>query len=82
MMRIGVEGDEQMGTVEGQEVVSGITDGDGRFAATYTSGEEPGDAAVRAELMVPDNGGYRPVHDDRKIIRLWSGITYLPVIRH
>jgi hypothetical protein len=39
---IGAEGDGQMGTIEGGEVVQGTTDSNGQCSATYTSGTIPG----------------------------------------
>lgn len=79
-MRIGVEGDGQMGTIDGKEVVNGTTDNNGRFVAIFTSGEEAGNAGIRAELLVQSNGVYRPVRDDRQVIRLSSGLLFLPVV--
>ena len=79
-VRIGVEGDGQFGSVDGQAVVMGHTDGSGRFAATFESGALPGQAGVRAELLVPDGNDYRAVHDDRKEIAVGARL-YLPTIR-
>ncbi|MFW6070097.1 MAG: choice-of-anchor X domain-containing protein [bacterium] len=79
-LRIGVEGDEQLGSVDGQVVVTGQTDANGRFSATFESGELPGQAGVRAELLVPEGNDYRSVHDDRKEITIGAKL-YLPAIR-
>ncbi|MFW6185025.1 MAG: hypothetical protein ACOC8X_14595, partial [Chloroflexota bacterium] len=80
-VRIGAEGDEQLGSVDGQVVVTGQTDANGRFSATFESGELPGQAGVRAELLVPEGNDYRSVHDDRKEITIGAKL-YLPAIRN
>lgn len=52
-VRISVEGDGQMSTIgNGQEVVEGLTDGNGEFKAVFTAGHMPGVFATRAELIV------------------------------
>jgi hypothetical protein len=82
MVRIGVVGDGQGGTINGGEVLSGLTDANGRFSATFTSGVRAGDVEVRAELLVAEGQGYRPVHDDRKVIHLRAGHTiYMALIQ-
>ena len=81
-VRIGVVGDGQIGTINGGEVISGTTDANGQFAATFTSGARAGDVEIRAELLVAEGGGYRTVHDDRKIIHLQAGSTvYMPLVQ-
>jgi len=83
-VRIGVERDGQMGTIDGGQVVTGTTDARGRFSATFTSGSEGGEVGVRAELLVLDDGQYQPVLDARRVIALENGLTqtYLPMIGH
>ncbi|MCC7352621.1 MAG: VWA domain-containing protein [Anaerolineae bacterium] len=82
MVRIGVVGDGQVGTINGGEVISGTTDANGQFSATFTSGVFASDVEVRAELLVAEGGGYRTVHDDRKTIRLQAGSTiYMPLVQ-
>ncbi|HSR34513.1 MAG TPA: hypothetical protein VLY63_28420, partial [Anaerolineae bacterium] len=78
-VRIGVEGDGQMGTIEGGEVVQGTTDSNGEFSATYTSGTIPGLAGVRAELLVQEDFDHRVVDQDRQVIRLATRL-YLPLV--
>ncbi len=80
-VRIGVVGDGQIGTINGGEVISGTTDANGRFSATFTSGVLAGDVEVRAELLIPEGSGYRTAHDDRRVIHLQAGSTvYMPLI--
>jgi len=81
-VRIGVEGDGQMGTINGGEVVTGTTNTRGQLSATFTSGSWGGEVGVRAELLVLDGGQYRPVLDDRRVILLQMGPVkrYLPMI--
>jgi hypothetical protein len=80
IVRIGVEGDGQMGTVDGGEVVSGTTNAQGQLSATYTSGNIVGQAAVRAELMTPVGTLLLAAYEDRQVITLGGGKTYLPII--
>jgi hypothetical protein len=69
-VRIGVEGDGQMGTIQGGEVVTGTTDLNGQFTAVYTSGEVIGQVGVRAELVFDDGAGPEVIHEDRKVLNL------------
>ncbi len=75
---IGVEGDGQLGTISGGEVITGTTDVNGQFSAVLTSGTIPGVAGVRAELLYDDGGGIAVVHDARIEILIGSRI-YLPL---
>jgi hypothetical protein len=82
-VRIGVEGDGQMGTIRGSEVVTGTTNARGQLSATFTSGSIGGEVGVRAELLVLEGREYQPTRDDRKLIFLQAGPMryYLPLIR-
>ncbi len=77
-VRIGVEGDGQLGLISGEEVVTGITDINGRFSATLTAGDMVGILGVRAELLYDDGGGQAVVHEDRIEIMIGSRV-YLPL---
>ncbi|MFN2137304.1 MAG: choice-of-anchor X domain-containing protein, partial [Candidatus Promineifilaceae bacterium] len=80
MVRIGVSGDGQNGTVgSAQEVVSGSTNANGVFSATFTAGTRPGSAQIRAELLTSDGAEPRVVHDAHLAIDV-SGGLHLPVI--
>ena len=78
-VRIGVEGDGQMDTVEGGEVVQGTTDSNGEFSTTFTSGTMIGLAGVRAELLVRGDFDYRVLDHDRQVIQLGTSL-YLPLV--
>lgn len=78
-VHIGVEEDGQLGTIEGGEVVSGVTDANGEFVAVFTSGEIIGIVGVRAELYYDKGSGLELVHDDRKVINVGSNV-HLPII--
>ncbi len=77
-VRIGVEGDGQLGTISGGEVVTGTTDVNGQFSAVFTSGEIIGVAGIRAELLYNKGLGLTVVHDDRVEILIGARI-YLPL---
>jgi hypothetical protein len=79
-VRIGVSGDGQMGSLDGSEVVSGTTDTQGQFTAVFTSGTTVGEVRVRAELLIMEADGYRPVHEDQQVIDLRVPELYLPLI--
>jgi uncharacterized protein YegL len=80
VVRIGVSGDGQIGRINGSEVVSGTTNTQGQFTATFTSGTAAGEARVRAELLVMEAEGYRPVHEDQQVIDMILPEVYLPLI--
>jgi hypothetical protein len=80
VVRIGVSGDGQMGTINGSEVVTGTTDTQGQYSATLTSGTTIGEARVRAELLVLEVDGYHPVHEDQQVIDMIVPEVYLPFI--
>ncbi|MCJ7662348.1 MAG: VWA domain-containing protein [Anaerolineales bacterium] len=80
VVRIGVAGDGQMGTISGSEVITGTTNAQGQFTTTFTSGTIAGHARVRAELLVMDTDGYRVVHDAQQIIEMIVPEVYLPLI--
>ncbi|HNB53216.1 MAG TPA: Ig-like domain-containing protein, partial [Anaerolineales bacterium] len=79
-VHIGVEGDVQLGTIEGGEVASGVTDANGQFSVVYTSGETMGVVGVRAELYFDQGNGLEVVDYDRKEIQLGSAV-YLPIVK-
>jgi hypothetical protein len=79
-VHIGVEGDAQLGTIEGDEVAVGVTDANGQFSVVYTSGETLGVAGVRAELYFDQGAGPEVVAFDRKEIQLGLAI-YLPLVK-
>jgi hypothetical protein len=78
-VRIGVEGDGQVGTISGGEVVTGTTDVNGQFSAVLTSGKVVAVVGVRAELLYDKGGGLEVVHDDRKEILVGTRV-YLPLL--
>jgi hypothetical protein len=84
IVRIGASDDEETGMVDGSEVVTGTTDSDGQFAATFTAGTVPGAVTARAELLVPDSEGYRTVGEATQDIVVGVGgenKMYLPVLQ-
>ncbi len=80
-VQIIVEGDGQIGTISGGEGVSGITDANGQFSATFTSGVDIGSAGVRAELIIYEGAEPHIVHHDRRVIYVGIGLFHLPIIR-
>jgi hypothetical protein len=80
-VQIGVEGDGQHGSIDGGEVASGITDGNGRFSATFTSGVEAGKIGVRAEVMVMEAGEMVVAQHDRQVMYIGIMLSHLPLIR-
>ena len=82
VVRIGVSGDGQLGTINGTEVLTGTTNIQGQFTAVYTSGTIAGEARVRAELLIMGTEGYRPVHENQQRIALRVPELYLPLILH
>jgi hypothetical protein len=78
-VRIGVDGDGQLGTISGGEVVTGTTDVNGQFGAIFTSGEMIGVVEVCAELKFDDGTGLKVVDYDCQEIIIGSRL-YLPVI--
>jgi Bacterial Ig-like domain (group 1) len=81
-VRIGVEGDGQLGTIIGGvegEVITGTTDVNGQFSAVFTSGKVVAVVGVRAELLYDKGGGLEMVHDDRKEIFIGTQV-YLPLL--
>ncbi|MCX7853943.1 MAG: Ig-like domain-containing protein [Caldilineales bacterium] len=84
-VRIGVDGDGEAGTLNGSEVISGMTDAGGQVRATFTKGPHAfGIALLRAELLVRENGVYRAAHEARSEIRLGDAPSawraYLPLV--
>ena len=80
LVQIGVEGDGQMGTVAGEEVVSGYTDPAGQFSAIFTSGVNIGAVGVRAELILFEGVEPVVVHHDRKVIYIGIDLLHLPLV--
>ena len=80
-VQIIVEGDGQVGTISGGEGASGITDANGQFSATFTSGENIGAAGVRAELIMIQGGEPHIVHHDRRVIYVGIALFHLPIVR-
>ena len=56
MVRIGVSGDGEAGTVGGSEVITGTTSASGQIVATFARGSQSGSALVTATLLVDENG--------------------------
>ena len=84
LVQIGVESDQdddQLGTISGGEVVSGYTNADGQFSATFTSGITVGAAGIRAELIYNDGSGPAVVRHDRKVIFVGINFVHLPLVR-
>ena len=77
-VQIGVEGDGQLGTIAGGELVSGITDANGQFSAVFTNGGVIAIVGVRAELLYDQGIGKDVVFHDRKEIMVGARV-YLPV---
>ena len=80
-VQIGAEGDGQLGTIEGGEVVRGYTDADGEFAAIFTSGVTAGKTGIRAELIIDLGGEPDVVQHDRKMMYLGINFIHLPLVR-
>jgi len=80
LVRIGVEGDGQVGTISGDEVVEGYTNADGQFSAIFTSGETVAAVGVGAELVMYEGGSPVVVHHDRKVILVGYTIIHLPLV--
>ena len=81
LVQIGAEGDGQLGTISGGEVVSGYTDTMGQFSATFTSGTSIGAAGVRAELIIDEGVGPRIALHDRRVIYVGITLFHLPIVR-
>ena len=81
-VRIGVEGDGENGRLNGQELVSGMTNAQGQFRATYTGSTTPGRVKLRAEFMTTENGNTHPAFDARASLILTANVykAYLPVV--
>ena len=79
-VRIGVEGDTQLGAIAGGDVITGTTDSKGQFSATFTAGQVFGVTAVRAELVYDKGDGPEVVLEDRKLISLLGKPVYLPFL--
>ncbi len=82
MVSIGVSGDGQLATIDGGEVVTGMTDAQGQFQATLTSGMEAGDAFLRAELLLQTYAAqaYESSIDDSVLIKIKWPTLYLPIV--
>jgi hypothetical protein len=84
LVQIGVEGDGQMGTISGGEVISGTTDVNGQYAGVLTAGTIPGQGAVQADLLVDDGAsGLAAANGDRKEVELVDtqpNRVYLPLV--
>ncbi len=79
LVQIGIEGDGQLGTINGGDVISGTTDINGQFTAMLTAGTEIGEAGVRAELMMQEDGEIWAAQDDREVITFGDQI-FLPLL--
>jgi len=77
-VRIGVEGDGQVGTVNGAEVLTGTTNAQGQIVGNYAKGDAVMPVGVRAELL--DGPGFTVIHEDREVIAIGKRI-YLPVLQ-
>jgi hypothetical protein len=83
LVRIGVGSDsdeDALGTIDGNEVVSGITNGDGQFTATFTNNGVVGKAAIRAEMYIMEGGNPRVIHEDQKMMYVGMHFVHLPLI--
>ena len=80
LVQIGLEGDGQLGSIAGGEVISGTTDVDGQFVATLTAGMIIGEAGVRAELFADKGSGMTVVHDDRQMVVFTGNQIFLPFL--
>jgi len=69
-VRIGVEGDAQVGLVDGAEVITGTTNAQGQLAGTFTKVGPLGPVAVRAESLLLEGTNYRVVHEDREVLNI------------
>ena len=80
LVRIGVSGDGQLGTVgKDLEVITGMTDGNGRLETSFTAGGITGNARIRAELLNSDSGEERVIDEDGREIFILGGV-FLPMI--
>jgi hypothetical protein len=82
MVRIGVNGDGESGTLDGGvEVITGTTDAQGQMRVTFTKASSAaGVAILRAELLVLENGVPRAVHEARMEILVSMPKVYLPLV--
>lgn len=79
-VRIGVEGDAQIGLVDGAEVITGTTNAQGQLSGTFTKVGALGPVGVRAELLVLEGANYHVVHEDRETLNIGLRM-FLPVMR-
>ncbi|MBX3012207.1 MAG: hypothetical protein KF832_11905 [Caldilineaceae bacterium] len=55
-VRLAVSGDGTLGSLNGNEVITGTTDANGQLSATFTRGSQTGTALILAELLTVENG--------------------------
>ena len=84
-VRIGEEGDGQQGLINGAEVITTTTNAQGQVLATFSkvAGAKGinGVVGVRAELLMPDGGGYKVVSEARvEIILSANKKVFLPLL--
>ena len=87
-MRLSVGDDDgSQGTINGSEVITGTTDGNGQVIASFTKGASAaGTVVVRAEALVGEDAALRVTHEDSEVLTLSAGSPpgnnsiYLPLI--
>lgn len=94
-VRIGVSGDgavdeeddpngqhDYFGTINGEEGVTGTTNAQGQFTATFTSGNRSGTVTIVAELLVAEGSTQNVVHETHATLSLSQVIRslYLPLV--
>ena len=83
LVRIGVGSDsdeDALGTIDGGEVASGVTDAYGRFSAKFTNNGVVGKAAIRAEMYIMEGEDLRVIHQDQKMMYVGMHLVHLPLI--
>lgn len=82
LVRIGIESDDVvLGSINGQEVVSGYTNSAGQFTAVFTNAGVPGKLGIRAELLIYEGTTPKVTFHDRKIMYIGINFTHLPLVR-
>ena len=79
-VRMGVEGDTGVGTIDNAQVITGTTNAQGQITGTYDKGEAIAPVGVRAEVVEVAGATVRVIHEDRAIINIGERI-FLPLVQ-
>lgn len=83
-VQIGIEGggdhagSNDMGTLNGHEVISGTTDAAGTFQVIFTSGSHVGQVGLRAELL---QESVPTIAERRTLVLTATNVVYLPLVQ-